>query len=139
MVYRMVLSDRQDPSGFRLNEQGELDPEGRLLLDYVGVCEVKAWIAMDRVRLELMDSGMTVIVPEIQLYPIVNYGMSFAWREPKHLPNEALPQVTEFIRHRAIERATEQGILNNAQDSTRRWFEAFLKPFGYAVEVQFEG
>ncbi len=139
MVYRMVLSDRQDPAGFRLNEKGELDPEGKLLLDYIGVCEVEAWIPMDRVHLELDDSGMTVTVPAIELYPIVNYGMSFAWREPRHLPNEATPRVMEAIRSRAVERATERGIFDNAEDSTRRWFEAFLKPFGYEVAIHFEG
>lgn len=139
VVYRMVLSDRQDPDGFRLNERGELDPEGKLRLDYVGVCDVEAWIPMDRVRLEVKEASMSVTVPTIELYPMVNYAMSFAWREPRHLPNDATPRVMEAIRSRAVDRAVERGILMDAQDAARRWFEAFLRPFGYDVAIEFEG
>jgi hypothetical protein len=94
---------------------------------------------MDGVRLEVTDSKLVVSVAAIQLYPVLNYGMSFVWNEPKHLPNDAIPTVMEAIRGRAIEQARERGILTNAQDSARRWFEAFLRPFGYEVEVRCDG
>lgn len=139
MVYRLVVSDRQDPDGFPLNEQGDLDVNGKLRLDYVGVCEVEAWVAMDKVVLEVLEDRLVVTAPAIELYPVVNYGMSFVWKEPKRLPNDATPRVMEAIRGRAVNEAMAHGVLEDAQDSARRWFEAFLRPFGWQVEVRFSG
>ena len=139
MVYRMAVSDRQDPDGFHVNEKGEMDPDGKLRLDYIGVCEVEAWIPMDGVRLDVQDSKLVVAVPAIQLYPVVNYEMSFVWKESSRIPNGAVPKVMEAIRGRAVEQATERGILDDAKVSAQRWFDAFLKPFGQEVAVQFDG
>ena len=138
VVYRMAVSDRQDPDGFHLDENGDLAPDGKLRLDYVGICEVEAYVPMDKVRLEVQGSKLVVSVPAIQLYPVVNYEMSFAWKESNRIPNGAVPKVMETIRGRAIEQATERGVLDSAKESAQKWFEAFLGPFGHEVVVRFD-
>ena len=138
VLYRMAVSDRQDPEGFALNEKGEVDPEGKLLLDYIGVCEVEAWIPMDQVRLGMENSTFVVRIPPISTNAIVNYQMSFVWHESKGIPNEAVPAVIEAIRNRAAKQAEERDIVKLAQESAERWFTTFFGPFSETVEVRFE-
>jgi len=134
----MAVSDRQDPEGFALNDKGELDPEGKLLLDYIGVCEVEAWIPMDQVRLGQENSTFVVRLPPINTNAIVNYEMSFVWKESKGIPNEGVPAVIEAIRNRAAKQAEERDIVKLAQESAERWFTTFFGPFSATVEVRFE-
>ena len=136
-VYRMLVSERQSPKGFQLNDDGELDPEGDVYLDYVGVVAVEAWIALDQVVLNETDSGISVLAPEIQLLAVVNYDLSFVWREPKRLANDAVPRVLECLREHAVSQARERGILDNAEEAARKWFEALLRPLGRPVAVYF--
>ncbi len=132
------MSDRQDPEGFTLNDKGELDPEGKLLLDYIGVCEVEAWVPMDQVRLGMENFTFVVRLPPINTNAIVNYEMSFVWRESKGIPNEAVPAVIEAIRTRAAKQAEDRNIVKLAEESAERWFTTFFAPFSEKVEVQFE-
>jgi len=138
VLYRMAVSDRQDPEGFTLNDKGEVDPEGKLLLDYIGVCEVEAWIPMDQVRLGTENSTFVVRIPPINKHAIVNYQMSFVWNESKGIPNEAVPAVIEAIRQRAAKQAEERDIVKLAEESAERWFKTFFGPFNAAVDVRFE-
>lgn len=130
------MSERENPAGFVLDDKGEVNPEGDLLLDYVGVCEVEAWLAMDAVRVGYENEVMVVTLPEVQLNPVVNYGMSFVWRESKGIPNAAVPNVLEAIRNRAAAQAEERGIRRLAEDAAERWFRAFLEPFSEKVEIR---
>ena len=139
VIYRMVLSDRQEPDGFHLNGDGELDPDGKQRLDYVGVCEVEAWVPMKKVRLVPQGSKLVVSIPAIQLHPVVNYQLSFAWKESSRIPPGAVPKVMEAIRSRATAQAVQRNVIANAQESAQRWFEAFLGAFGYDVTVRFDG
>lgn len=137
VVYRAVVSERQDPDGFCIDEDGNLNPEGELRLDYVGICEVEASVPMDQVKLEVNGTGLRAVVPDIDLNPVINYEMSFAWSESDQLPNQCIPLVLEMIRGRAVEQAKSRGIIDQAKMSVDRWLKAFLKPFGYGVAVEF--
>ena len=104
------MSERENPAGFVLDDDGTLNSDGDLLLDYVGVCEVEAWLAMDEVRLGYVNDVLVVTLPEVELYPVVNYEMSFVWKESKGIPNAGVPNVLEAIRNRAAAQAEERGI-----------------------------
>ena len=132
----MAVSERENPAGFVLDGNGALNPEGDLLLDYVGVCEVEAWLAMDEVRLGYENDVLVVRLPPVQLYPVVNYEMSFVWKESRGIPNAGVPNVLEAIRNRASAQAEERGIRPLAQDAAARWFRAFFSPFNEAVEIR---
>lgn len=138
VLYRMAVSDRQDPQGFTLNDKGESDPEGKLLLDYIGVCEVEASIPMDQVRLGMENTPFVVRLPPINTNAIVQYEMSFVWHESKDIPNEAVPAVIEAIGNRAAKQAEERDIIKLAEESAERWFTTFFGPFSATVEVRFE-
>ena len=133
----MAVSDRENPAGFVLDDNGALNPSGDLLLDYVGVCEVEAWLAMDEVRLGYENDMLVVTLPQVELYPVVNYGMSFVWKESKGIPNAGVPNVLEAIRNRAAAQAEERGIRALAEDAAERWFQAFFDPFSTEVEIRF--
>ena len=115
-----------------------MDPEGKLLLDYIGVCEVEAWVPMDQVRLGMENDTFVVRLPPINTNAIVNYEMSFVWNESKGIPNKAVPAVIEAIRQRAAKQAEERDIVKLAEESAERWFTTFFGPFSETVEVRFE-
>lgn len=135
VVYRTVLSERQEPDGFRLNEEGELTQDGRFVLDYVGVVEVEVWLPMDEVEVYVEDKQVLVSLPAPQLEPIINYRMSFSWRESRSLPGRFIPVVMEHVRKLAARHATEHGAVEEAQEAAKRWFEAFLTPLAGSRKV----
>ena len=134
VLYRTVISERQDPDGFRLNERGEATPNGRYVVDYVGVVEVEAGLQIDKVELAMKEQAIEVSLPAIQLDPVINYRLSFPWKESR-LPNHIVPAVMEIIRAGATQHAIERGILQEAQDAAQQWFTAFLKPMAGGKEV----
>lgn len=157
VLYQTMSSYRNDPSGFWIDENGNIEDEngnlldkGSCFLDYVATVTILAKLDLKKVQVSLEDGVIHVRLPVLTCDARRETDYSFVWDETvpgwkpqwaggkKPVPQEGINRVKEWCENKIMTDVhSDPEFISNVRNATQRWFKTIYSFTNYDVKIEF--